>query len=999
MKKLLVLAYCLLSACLIFAQKTFPQDAVYDQRDGHYAFTNATIYTNYNTKIEGGTLIIKEGKVVSAGKGVSIPKDAVTIDLNGKFIYPSFIDLYVSYGLPKPVAIVPGKWKPQEFSNKKGPYSWNEALRPEYNTIENFTINKDQAKGLRKQGFGAVLSHQMNGISRGTGSLILLGEERSHLLIVKDKASNHFSFSKGKSTQGYPSSLMGAIALLRQTYMDAEWYKNHGSKEEYNQSLQAWNNNKSYPQFFEVRDWQEALRATKVGQEFGLKYVMKGTGDEYKRAKELKATGQPFIIPVNYPKVYDVEDPYAALQIHIHQMKHWELAPNNAQVLSKEGIEFAFTTHGLEDKGDFLKNIKESIDLGLSEEAALKALTATPAKIINASNELGSLERGKRANFIITSGNVFDKKTKIYHNWVNGKAHVIKNLEAVDVLGAYNLTVGRTAYNMEITGTEAKPKWQLVIDDSTKVDVSHTLSGNLLSLSFELTKKEGFYSLSGLADGTTWTGKGTDNEGNWLNWTASRTGDVEDKKDDKKKEDEKDEDKEEDKSEPGPIVYPFMPYGNTSIPKQETFLIQNATVWTNEKEGILEETDVLIQNGKIAKVGKGLSASGCKVIDAKGKHLTSGIIDEHSHICISRGVNEGTQNSSAEVNIRDVVNSEDVNMYRQLAGGVTMAQLLHGSANPIGGQAALIKMRWGFTPEQIKFANAPKFIKFALGENVKQSNWGEDYSVRFPQTRMGVEQVFVDHFTRAKEYSQALKSGKPVRRDLELDAIKDIIESKMFITCHSYVQSEINMLMKTAEAFDFKINTFTHILEGYKIADKMKAHGAGGSTFSDWWAYKYEVIDAIAYNGALLNEQGIVTAFNSDDAEMGRRLNQEAAKAVMYGNASEEDAWKFVTLNPAKLLRVDDKVGSIKVGKDADLVVWSDNPLSIYAQAEHTFVDGIRFYNKEEDLQKRAAIKSERTRLVQKLIQAKKDGKPTQKVEKKEEHLYHCDHIEDEIQD
>jgi imidazolonepropionase-like amidohydrolase len=329
---------------------------------------------------------------------------------------------------------------------------------------------------------------------------------------------------------------------------------------------------------------------------------------------------------------------------------------------------------------------------------------------------------------------------------------------------------------------------------------------------------------------------------------------------------------------------------------------------------------------------------------------------------------------------------------------VTAAQVLHGSANPIGGQSGLIKFRWGFAPEEMKIKNADGFIKFALGENVKQSNWGDDNTTRFPQTRMGVEQVFIDHFQRAKEYGKLKASGKPYRKDLDLEALLEIINKERFISCHSYRQSEINMLMKVAEQFDFRVNTFTHILEGYKVADKMAKHGAGGSSFSDWWAYKFEVYEAIPYNGALMHEQGVTVAFNSDDAEMARRLNQEAAKAVRFGGVSEEDAWKFVTLNPAKLLHLDDRMGSVKVGKDADLVVWNNHPLSIYANAQMTFVDGMKLFDRAEDQKMREAIQQERNRLIQKMLDTKKGGGKTQPARGRRQYEhYHCDSIHDEM--
>ena len=259
---------------------------------------------------------------------------------------------------------------------------------------------------------------------------------------------------------------------------------------------------------------------------------------------------------------------------------------------------------------------------------------------------------------------------------------------------------------------------------------------------------------------------------------------------------------------------------------------------------------------------------------------------------------------------------------------------------------------------------------------------------------MGVEQVYIDYFQRAKEYDALKKSGKPYRKDIELETLAEILNKERFISCHSYVQSEINMLMKVAERFNFNINTFTHILEGYKVSDKMVEHGVGGSTFSDWWAYKYEVNDAIPFNAPIMHNAGVTVAINSDDAEMSRRLNQEAAKSVKYGDISEEDAWKFVTLNPAKLLHIDDRVGSIKVGKDADVVLWSDHPLSIYAKAEKTIIDGTVYFDIERDAQLREAMEKEKNELTTMMLQAKHKGLKTKPIEKKEKELLHCDSVE-----
>lgn len=443
----------------------------------------------------------------------------------------------------------------------------------------------------------------------------------------------------------------------------------------------------------------------------------------------------------------------------------------------------------------------------------------------------------------------------------------------------------------------------------------------------------------------------------------------------------------------GKVVYPFDGYGNEQLPQQETILIKDATVWTNEAEGRLEHTDVLVRAGKIAQIGKGLSVSDARVIDGSGRYLTPGIIDEHSHIA-AFSINEGAQSVTSEVRIGDNLNPEDINIYRQLSGGVTTSHILHGSANTIGGQTQLIKLRWGADDEGLKFKGADPFIKFALGENVKRTAQPMG-NTRYPDTRMGVYEVLNDAFQRARDYEKALQSGrKDVRRDLELDALVEILNKKRFITCHSYVQSEILGLINVAEKYNFRVNTFTHILEGYKVADRIKQHGSNVSTFSDWWAYKNEVRDAIPYNAAIMQKMGLNVCINSDDAEMARRLNQEAAKTIKYGGVTEDEAFKMVTLNPAKALHIQDRVGSIRTGKDADLVLWSANPLSIYAQALYTMVDGTIYFDREKDQQKQAYIATERNRLIQKMLAAAKGGAPTVAAKPTPQVILHCEDYE-----
>jgi imidazolonepropionase-like amidohydrolase len=985
---LLLLSVTTNSLMLSAQETTFHVNGPDDYREGYHAFTHVTLYKDYKTKIDNATLVIKDGKVLDAGIAVAVPAGTVVHDMMGKYIYPSFIDIYSDYGMPQVTKA--RQDNPQYETSTKGAYNWNQAIKSDFEAYKNFQVSNDRADELRKLGFGLVLTHRKDGIARGTGSMVTLGTDRENKVILKGNASAHYSFNKGSSTQAYPESLMGAIALLRQTYLDAQWYKGLTEKKEYNITLEAWNSSQALPQIFDAGSWLNALRADKIGDEFGTQYIIKGDGTEYRRIKEIKETKARYIISIAFPKAYDVEDPYKALWVGLDDMKHWELAPMNAATMSNAGIDFALTISDLENKADFLKNLRTIVKYGLKEEEALKALTSNPARFLNIQDMTGSLDKGKLANFIITSKPLFDDKCVINENWIQGKRYEENKAEPKDIRGEYKLTIVSKPQNisypsLRVQGDIAAPKGILTID-SNKAEVKISYKENDITLSFASDKKKpnDRTLLTGTIDAVkAWKGKGQFADGEWLDWSAEFIRELPDTTKPPKKDT-------IDFNSFSKVSYPFSAYGNEVLPQGENVIIKKATVWTNEKEGILKNADVVIKNGKIASVGTNLSCPDCKTIDGANKYVTSGIIDEHNHIAIQDGVNEGTESSSAEVCIGDVITSEDINIYRQLSGGVVAAQLLHGSANPIGGQSGLVKLRWGYAPEKMKIDGADGFIKFALGENVKQSNWGDKYSTRYPQTRMGVEQTYINEFSRAKEYEKAIKEKKYVRRDLELETLVEILNKKRFITCHSYVQSEINMLMHVADSMGFKVNTFTHILEGYKVADKMKAHGANASTFADWWAYKYEVIDAIPYNAAIMTRVGLNTAINSDDAEMARRLNQEAAKSVKYGGMSEEDAWKMVTLNPAKMLHLDSRMGSIKTGKDADIVIWSGNPLSIYTMVEKTFVDGICFYDKEKDTAKRQAIKRERARLAMKMLDEKKAGTPTQEAPKKSSAAYSC---------
>jgi imidazolonepropionase-like amidohydrolase len=976
-----------------FSQNYFPKnDGVKQTFKNPIVVKNATIYTSSSVKVENATMLLDGDKILEIGTQISIPKEATIIDATGKTIYPSFIDLYTEFGIQKPQRKSGNSRSPQYDTERNG-YYWNDHIRADFNAFENLNYDEKAAKEFRETGFGTVLSFNNDGIVAGTGLLWTLNDKDTNgFRILNNKISQHFTFKRSSlSGQAYPSSLMGSMALIKQLYHDAKWYAAGGSKTK-DISLDVFNQNKNLVQIFNAGDKLNILRADKIGDEFGINYVIKGSGNELERIEEIKKTNATLIVPINFPDAYDVSDSFLAEQVVLSDMKFWNQAPYNLKVLAENNVNFALTTADLKNPKDFLTNLRKAVEYGFPKEKALAALTEIPAKIAN-QNNIGTLKKGNLANFIIVSGDIFESKSSIQENWIQGNRTIIEKIQPSDIRGKYELNIDSNKYDLSIEGEIGKIEAK-ISQNKTEFGTKVTYNDPWITLVIKSkdTIDSKFIRISGLKSDTELAGKAILENGNEVSWSAIKKTETTEVKKDIVAE------KKDEKKTPVfyPITFPNIAFGNSTKPKQETILFKNATVWTGEKEGVLKETDVLIENGKIIKIGKNLPQKG-KVIDATGKHLTAGIIDEHSHIAISNGVNEGGQNSSAEVTIEDVVNSEDINIYRNLAGGVTSANLLHGSANPIGGRAAFVKLKWGYNPDEMLVKDAPKYIKFALGENVKQSNWGDIERLRFPQSRMGVEQVYEDYFSRALAYKKEWdeyntnKSKIAPRFDIELETLSQILNKKRFITCHSYVQSEINMLLKVAEKYNFKIQTFTHILEGYKVADKMAKHGVGGSTFADWWGYKYEVNDAIPYNAALMNNVGVTVSINSDDAEMSRRLNQEAAKTLKYGGVTEEAAWNFVTLNPAKLLQVDDKVGSIKIGKDADVVLWSDNPLTIYATVEKTVVDGIIFFDLNQEKAKNETVQKERNELINLMLDAKNKGLKTQEPKKKSSGHYHCD--------
>lgn len=988
---------------LLSAQSNQPAVGLHRYNAGVHMFRNCTVVISPDKKIEDGVLIIRDGKIEHAGKRIAKPTDAVEHDLKGAWIYPGFIESYTSVGLPEVKKRTSGG-NPQYHSNKKGSYYWNQAVNSEFDAATKVNVPNDKADAFRNGGFTSLHVVPKDGIFRGTSCVVNLKNDKRSNLILHTGTTSGISFDKGSSNQVYPRSIMGAIALINQVLSESAWYKQarpewlNGSREDEvkeDLSLQATYKFRDggRPWLFDMGNANNVLRGEIIASANKLNAIYRTNGRDFHHLDQIASKKLNLIIPLHFPESPNLEDPADVNSVTLRQLREWELRPANPALLVGKGLKVAFTTHDLDNAGQALGKIRQAIRCGLKERDALAALTTTPADFLGIDSLVGSLEKGKFANFFVASGNIFENDFEIKETWVEGNRFVVVEDEIEDIRGEYLLHIDTSSITLKISGKSNASSASLFIgSDTTEVKGKISVNDGQVVMGFKPVDSLNFvgFKLAGLRRDKDLFGTGTDGDGNQVVWSASFKNGLDDKKKKERAEDEW--------KQVSNITYPNRGYGWEKLPASEAVLIKNATVWTNTEEGVVEGCDVLIKDGLIAGVGRGLTGGGAKEIDAKGKHVTPGIIDEHSHMAIQGGVNEGSHNVSAEVSIADVINPEDVNIYRQLAGGVTTSQLLHGSANPIGGQSAIIKLRWGRSAEEMKFAEAPGFIKFALGENVKQSNWGDKFRSRYPQSRTGVQQVYIDAFAAAKKYKSDWTAfadggtGAGPRPDLQMDCLVEILDGKRHITCHSYRQSEINMLMKTSEQMGFKVNTFTHILEGYKVADKMKEYGVHASTFSDWWAYKYEVIDAIPHNASLLNEVGVNTMINSDDREMARRLNQEAAKAIKYGGASEEDALKMVTLNPAKALHIDKYVGSIAPKKHADIVIWDDHPLSVYAKVEKTFVDGICYYDSERDKKLREAIKKEKSELIAKIGSG---GKGSQKPGRNKSENYECETITD----
>ncbi len=865
-----------------------------------FALRGAAVFTGDGTVIHGATVIINDGLITAVGANVPVPPGAWEIDLKGKSVYPGLIDCLTEVGLRRqPGRSGPTPAAPQEGESTGPPSVPDGGMLAHIRAADLLDPESKDFESWRNSGILTLHLAPDQGIFMGKTAVINLNGRERALMIVEPSAAARVSFRTLGFTS-YPGSLMGTIAVLRQTLLDARHYaeatriyKDHPqglkrpASDRVLEALQPVIEGKA-PLLFTAQTEREIRRSLSLAAEHKALCIIAGGLEADRVADKLKETRTPVLLSLNFPQKEREGNPEAEESLETLLRRHH--APFTAARLQAAGVRFAFCSDGVKTPGDYLKNLRLAVKKGLPKEAALRAATLSAAEILGVDRQLGSIQAGKIANLIVTDQDLFDDKSRITSVFVDGEI-------------------------------------------------------------FEVPA-------------------------------------VADQKADQKKPEEVSAEPAGDKAEKE-IVFDYR-----IAPGAKEKLIKNATVMT-VSQGTLKGVSVLVRDGKIAAIGKDVQAGPeAEVIDATGKWLTPGIVDCHNHIAAD-STNEGSVAVSSMTAIEDVLDPTDISIYRDLAGGVTTAHTLHGSANPIGGKNSVIKLKWGKPVEEMLFKAGKPGLKFALGENPKRSG-SSSYSAnrRYPASRMGVEDVIRSSFLEAREYArkwdeyaQQKAAGVapllPPRRDLKLEPLVEILKGQRLMHVHAYRADEMLMTLRLADELGIKVATFDHGLEGYKIAKEIAAHGTGVTTFSDWWAYKVEAYDAIPYNAALLTRNGVVVSVNSDGAEESRHLFQEAAKCMKYGGLSENEALALITLNPARQLEIDKRVGSIDVGKDADLVIFNAYPLSVYAVPEMVFIDGDLYFSRDSDRERQKQVDEIKKQLIAKEKSVpKKPGEEKDKEQK-----------------
>ena len=967
------------------ATRTQPVEGIRDNGTGYHALTNARVVQAPGKVLDNATIVIRDGIIKEVSRDGEAPVGARIWDLSGHTVYPGFIDAHADLGMD---AVPEG--------GDVGPTHWNPQVRAWFSTTANLQDDSQRRAALRSQGFGTALAVPGQGIFRGTGSVVNLGDAGVRERVLVPDMIQAIGFQRSFELGGsYPNSTMGTTALMKQTLMDADWYirawdayESSGRSflpPETSEALGALESvvQGGQPVVFETSSEEEYLRAHAIASEFGVQAWYRGSGQEYRLIDVLRDRRDPLIVPLDFPDAPDVTDPEAALNTTLQDLRHWYLAPTSPAQLADAGIPFAITADGMSSINDFLPNLRIAVARGLSSDDALAALTTTPAGWLGLSRSHGTIEEGKIANLLVSEGDLFTQDAEIRDVWVQGRVYDITRPAQIDPRGTWRITstdewgfdailtlegpVNRLRGQLEVAAGSTTRFDGALVNLSSAEAVAET--GRIeVRFDGEELGYQGTVLLAGSVRGDEFFGWTSLPNGADPSFSGSREDEYEG-------------------PERGavamnvpeldlPFIRPMMEYGVSSIPEQpDAVVVRNATIWTMGPQGRMENADLLIQNGEVVEVGTNLDAPrGSVEIDGTDKHVTPGLIDPHIHSGVS-SVNESGFAIVPEVRMGDVVTHNNVWMYRQLAGGLTTAMIKHGSANPIGGENVIVKMRWGALPDQIEMDTDTRTVKFALGENPKRRQ------NRYPDTRMGTQEIIRDHFLAARDYERDWRSweenqeGIPPRRDMRMEAILDILNQELLISSHGYRADEFLALVRLAEEFDFRVQTLQHGIEAYKIAPELAQSGVAAVVWSDWGGFKMEAYDATAYNARVLMEAGVTTSLHSDNSEIASRMNWEAGKLLRTG-LTEEQALSTVTIQSARAIAIDDRVGSLEPGKDGDFVVWNGNPLSQFTRPEQTWLDGRRYFSIDEDMELRERIKDERSRLIQAVLSSQNGNGP-----------------------
>jgi imidazolonepropionase-like amidohydrolase len=902
------------------------------ERPAAYAIRDAQVVIEPGNVLPKATVVIRDGLIVAVGENIPVPPDAVVTDGKGMALYPGFIDGGTSRGFdstlrrsqtgaPSIEDIAADPLVATKPDNRKG-------LTPEFAVQTALKLDEDAVAPWRRVGFTANLVTPEGGYFSGTSALVSLSGAVPRDALLRSSVALHSRFGRVIG-QEYPTALMGVIAHNRQTFLDAGWLKRQwaayegrgrtGKRPPSDPCLEAlWPALEGkIPVAFEADSVDEIHRALDFAAEFKLKSVIFGGRNAWKVVDRLKAEQVPVILRLDFTAAAERE---AELPVRVREERERlrQLEVGCAAALHKAGVKIAFTTQNL-PVARFRDNLRKAITAGLPADAALAALTRDAADILGVGQQIGRITKGRAAHLLLCEGEFNVASAKYRFAFADGVRFDLDEKAAppAGASASEPVPMRKGPRNQQVTTTEPPATTTPATTPMPK----------------------------GPFGGGGGGGRGGIDRGTPpFNGTAFRA------------------------------IIPMLDAAEAAVTELEAdrvpsiktggdVLIRGATVITLAGK-TYPKADILVRGGKIQAIGSDLTAeAGVKVIDATDMFVMPGIIDTHSHFAISGGVNEMSLSVVPEVRVRDVIDSEDVQIYRAVAGGVTTARLLHGSADVIGGQDAVVKMKFGTSARDMVVADAPRGVKFALGENVKRTDG------RFPNSRLGVEAVLVRAFTEARlyrqkweDYERSKNSSEPLpepRRDLRLEALADVLAGDLRIHSHCYRSDEILMLLRVADRFGVKVRSLQHVLEGYKVAPEIAAHGASVSLFSDWWAYKIEAADAIPYAPKLLKDAGANVCLKSDDNELMRHLNQEAAKLVKYCGYTPDEALHAITLNPAKQLGLDGRLGTIEVGKDADLAIFNGHPLNSYARCEMSLIEGEVFFQRSDKMTANLAAKPE----------------------------------------